>query len=401
MRLGVTIRFEKENIDTGRLSSEQTATIYAAFAQMESTNHSSNMRFSVKMRMEKGIFTPSSMPYGYRLNGLEPEIVPEEAEVVRHIFSSALRGQGHTDITRELNELGIQRGHNRERWHCSMVRYILSNRFYTGDSVWQKTFSTDSLPIRQVKNRGQKPQYHVEEDHPAIISREDFQRVQNLISVQRQQFYRGSEPSASIYTGRIFCGHCGCVCRRKVTRGVTHWICNRHNDSKALCPIPQITEAALTAATLRLHNKLALHGQELLQSLLAQLREIRELELRSNQRLSDIDKEIANITGQNLVLIRLKSKGCIDPALALSQADEMNRKLRDLRRLRRKVLAAADGDEQIQTTEAMLDYLDGVQWQTEITSELFENLVERITVVSVEEVKFLLLNGLELTERLV
>ena len=101
------------------------------------------------------------------------------------------------------------------------------------------------------------------------------------------------------------------------------------------------------------------------------------------------------------MLIRLKSKGCIDPALALSQADEMNRKLRDLRRLRRKVLAAADGDEQIQATEALLDYLETAQWLTEVTPELFENLVERITVVSVDEVKFRLLNGLELTERLV
>ena len=81
--------------------------------------------------------------------------------------------------------------------------------------------------------------------------------------------------------------------------GITYWVCNRRNDSKALCPIPQISETVLTAAALRLHNKLMLHGQELLQSLLAQLREIRELELRSNQRLSDIDKEIVNISGQN------------------------------------------------------------------------------------------------------
>ena len=160
-------------------------------------------------------------------------------------------------------------------------------------------------------------------------------------------------------------------------------------------------ETALTAAVLRLHNKLTLHGQELLQPLLDQLREIRERELRSNQKLSDIDKEIANISGQNLVLIRLKSKGCIDPALALSQADEMNRRLRDLRRLRRKVLEAADGDEQIQSTEAILDYLEAAQWQTEATPDLFENLVERITVVSAGEVKFRLLNGLELTERLI
>ena len=79
----------------------------------------------------------------------------------------------------------------------------------------------------------------------------------------------------------------------------------------------------------------------------------------------------------------------------------MNRKLRDLRRLRRKVMAAADGDDQIQSTEAMMDYLETAQWQTEVTPELFENLVERITVTSAEEVKFQLLNGLELTERLV
>ena len=401
LKLGVTIQFEKENIDTGRLSTEQVAAIYAGFAQMESTGHSGNMRTSVRMRMERGIFTPSSMPYGYRLNGLEPEIVPEEAEVVRRIFSSALRGQGHTEITRELNESGIQRGHGRERWHSSMVRYILSNRFYTGDSVWQKTYSTDTLPIRQVKNQGQKPQYYVEDDHSAIISREEFQRVQNLITAQRRQFYRGSDPSGSVYTGHIFCGHCGCVCGKKITRGITYWVCNRRNDGKEQCPIPQISEETLTAATLRLHNKLVLHGQELLQSLLDQLREIRELELRSNQKLSDIDKEIASISGQNLVLIRLKSKGCIDPALALSQADELNRKLRDLRRLRRKVLAAADGDEQIQSTEAILDYLDGARWQTEVTPDLFENLVERITVASADEVKFRLLNGLELTERLV
>ena len=401
MRLGVTIRFEKENIDTGKLSSEQTATIYAAFAQMESTGHSSNMRLSVRMRMEKGIFTPSSMPYGYRLNGLEPEIVPEEAGVVRQIFALALQGQGHTDITKWLNGSGINRGHGRERWHCSMVSYILSNRFYTGDSDWQKTCATDTLPIQQVKNRGQKPRYHVEDDHPGIIDREDFQRVQELIAARKERFYRGSTPSDSAFTGHIFCGHCGCICRKKVTRGVIHWVCNRHNDSKDLCPIPQIPEAALTAATLRLHNKLALHAAELLQPLLDQLRDIREQKLRSNSKLSDIDKEIANISGQNLVLTRLNSKGCIDPALAVSQADELGCRFRDLRRLRRKVLEAADGDEQIQSTEALLDYLEGAPWQTEVTPDLFENLVERVTVVSAEVVKFRLPNGLELAEGLV
>ena len=159
LRLGVTIHFEKENMDTGTLAFEQTAAIYAAFAQMESTSHSGNMRTSVRMRMEKGIFTPSSLPYGYRLNGLEPEIVPEEAQVVRRIFGLALRGQGRADIAQELNKLGVPRENGQKVWHESTIRYILSNRFYTGDSEWHKTCATDTLPIRQVKNRGQKPKY--------------------------------------------------------------------------------------------------------------------------------------------------------------------------------------------------------------------------------------------------
>lgn len=401
LKLGITIQFEKENVDTGRLSTEQVAAIYAAFAQMESTGHSGNMRTSVRMRMERGIFTPSSMPYGYRLNGLEPEIIPEEAEVVRRIFSSALLGQGRKSIAQELNELGVERGHGRKVWHHTTISYILTNRFYTGGSVWQKFCTTDTIPFQKVKNKGQQPKYHVEDDHPGIISREDFQRVQELIAQRRERFYDGAAPSRSPYTGKIYCGQCGSKFRRKICGGKVYWDCYRHNADKDRCPSHQISEERLTAATLRLHNKLAFHGQEILQPLLGQLRELRERELRSNSKISDIDKEIANISGQNLVLIRLKSKGCIDPALALSQADEMNRRLRDLRRLRRKVLEAADGDEQIQSTEAMLDYLEIAQWQTEVTSDLFENLVERITVVSADEVRFRLLNGLELAERLV
>lgn len=401
MRLGINIQFEKENIDTGKLTSEQVAAIYAAFAQMESTGHSSNMRTSVRMRMERGIFTPSSMPYGYRLNGLEPEIVTEEAEVVRYIFTAALLGQGRKSIAQELNELGVERGHGRKVWHYTTIHYILTNSFYTGDSVWQKFCTTDTLPFQKIKNKGQQPKYHVEDDHPGIISREDFQRVQELITQRRGQFYDNAAPSHSPYVSKLYCGQCGSKLRRKVCSGKAYWDCYRHNAGKDQCPSHQISETSLTAAVLRLHNKLVLYGHELLQPLLNQLQELRERELRSNKRLSDIDKEIANISGQNLVLIRLKSKGCIDPALALSQADEMSRKLRNLRRLRRKVLEAADGDEQIQSTEAILDYLEAAQWQTEVTSDLFENLVERITVVSAGEVKFRLLNGLELAERLV
>jgi DNA invertase Pin-like site-specific DNA recombinase len=109
LRLGISIHFEKENIDTGKMTSEQIATIYGAFSQMESQNHSNNMRISVRIRMEKGDYLSPSEPYGYRLEGRTLMIIPEQAEVVRRIYAAYLSGQGKDDIADELNKAGVPR----------------------------------------------------------------------------------------------------------------------------------------------------------------------------------------------------------------------------------------------------------------------------------------------------
>ena len=402
LRLGISICFEKENIDTGKMTTEQIAQIYGAFSQMESTNHSNNMRVSVRMRMEKGIFVPPSSPYGYRLAGRELEIIPEEVDTVKYIYRAYLNGQGVDDIACELNELGAVRGRGRERWYPGTIQYILTNVSYTGDMLWQKSFATDTIPFRQVPNRGQKPKYFAENCHPPIISREDFQKVQNLMALRRAQFAGNAPtPEASVYSKRIVCGDCGSICRRKVTNGKTYWVCNRHDAAKSSCPVPQVSEAEITAALLRLYHKLKEDGGKILTAVLEQLRELRERELRTNRKISDIDKEIAHLSEQNLVLVRLKSKGYVDPALYLSQQGEIEQKLRTLRRLRRRILDSTSEDAQIQDTEIMLDCLeDGPQRLEEPSPELFESLVRRIVIVSADTLKFTLLNGLELTERI-
>lgn len=402
LRLGISVSFEKENIDTGKMTSEQIAQIYGAFSQMESTSHSSNMRVSVRMRMEKGLFIPSSVPFGYRLAGQDLEIVPEEAEVVRYIFSAYLSGQGAVDITQELNRRKAIHRHDRELWQTSSVQYILTNVSYTGDMVWQKSFATDTIPFQQVRNHGEKPKYLVTNAHPPIVSKEDFQRVQALMALRREQFAGdGPKPQPSLYSKRIVCGGCGSICRRKVTNGKTYWVCNKRDDAKSNCPVPQVPETEITAALLRLYNKLRQDGGKILRLVLEQLQELRERELRSNRKISDIDKEIAHLSEQNLVLVRLKSKGYVDSALYLSQQDEIEYKLRQLRKLRRGILDAAGNDTQIQDTVCMVEYLeDGPAWLSEPIPELFESLVRKIVLVSADTVKFTLLNGLELTEHM-
>lgn len=76
-------------------------------------------------------------------------------------------------------------------------------------------------------------------------------------------------------------------------------------------------------------------------------------------------------------------------------------KLRELRKLRRRLLEAAGEDRQIHDTERMMEYLeDGPEWLDEVPAELFGELIERIIIISPERLKFRLLNGMELAENI-
>lgn len=152
----------------------------------------------------------------------------------------------------------------------------------------------------------------MENSAPAIVSRETFRLAQELRARRQAGLELSETPSSSVFSGRIFCGRCGSTFRRKKISGKTYWLCRRRDRGAEQCPVPQISEEKLAAACLRLWNKLTLHGPEFLRPLLNRLKELRERELRSNQKLSDIDKEIAHLSEQNLVLIRLQSNGYID-----------------------------------------------------------------------------------------
>ena len=397
LRLGISIHFEKENIDTDKMTSEQIATIYGAFAQMESQNHSNNMRISVRIRMEKGDYLSPSMPYGYRLEGRALVIIPEQAEVVRRIYAAYLSGQGKDDIAGELNKMGVPRTRGRTVWHPSTISYILTNISYTGDMLWQKSFATNEIPFRQVRNKGEKPKYYVENCHEAIVSKDDFQRVQALMESRQQQ--EAGTVSSTLLTKKIYCGNCGTLFRRKTVNEKVYWTCRKHDRDKDLCPISQIPEDQIITAILRMYHKLKRHRDQILSPILNQLTELREKELRSNRKINDIDKEIAQLTEQNLVLVRLKSKGYVDSALYLSQTGEIDFKLRELRRLRRRIMESTGEDKQIKSTEAMLDYLeDSPEYMRKLSEELFESLMANITILSETEMNINLYNGLMLKE---
>ena len=137
--LGVSVRFEQENIDTETLTTELMVSVSGSLAQQESVSISENMRMSYQRRMQRGEFITCKAPFGYRLvDGKRLEIIPEEAEVVRWMFRVYLDGYSMEWITAQLNLKGIPTVGGKNVWKEPVVCYMLSNEKYIGDKLCQK-----------------------------------------------------------------------------------------------------------------------------------------------------------------------------------------------------------------------------------------------------------------------
>ena len=138
-RLGVTVQFEKENIDTGTLTTELMVSASGSLAQQESVSSSQNIRMGYRRRMERGEFIANKPPYGYRNAGNGTmEIVPEEAEVIRWVYGSYLNGHSPRWIATEMNRRGIGKKYGESAWTKNAVTYWLQNEKYIGDALCQK-----------------------------------------------------------------------------------------------------------------------------------------------------------------------------------------------------------------------------------------------------------------------
>ncbi len=269
--MGIGIVFEKENINTLDADTELIITFMGAFAQSESESISKNVSWGKRQAMREGkaIYQYKRL-YAYQkgTDG-QPEIVPEQAEVVRDIYSRFLRGDSLRMIRDRLNRQGIPYLGGKE-WTISHIRSILTNEKYRGDVLMQKTFVEDCISKKVVKNTGQLPMYLVENNHPAIVSREVFNAAQSELarrnatkspSVKNQQTGQAHYTAQYALSERLVCGECGTLYRRCTwtSRGQKRivWRCvNRLDHGRKYChDSPTMPEEPLQEAILAALNK--------------------------------------------------------------------------------------------------------------------------------------------------
>jgi len=213
--LNIDVYFEKENIHTLYMNSEMFLTLYSAFAQAESESTSMNVKMGYRAKMKRGEPCGSIACFGlvYDKYNKEISIDEEKAKVVRKIFDYYLLGLGSSRICRKLEEEKIPSPSGTFKWHPSVIKSILTNVKYVGDIVGQKFYVENPLTHRCVKNRGQKPKYYKRDNHPAIIDRETWDKVQEIynnrsIVLKNGEVYCPKYSRRYHYSSKIECGLC-------------------------------------------------------------------------------------------------------------------------------------------------------------------------------------------------
>lgn len=392
--LGISVYFEKENIDTGEINSEIMLTIYSQFAQEESISISKNCRMGIKKRMMDGTYKLTSAPFGYDCVDGKLRIDSEKAEVVKQIFSWYVSGIGISEIAVRLNMLGV----HKEVWRHSTVRDILANERYIGDTLLQKQYTTDTLPFRAVRNRGEKEQYYIKGTHEPIIEKEVFLTAQKILSSRKNP--SGYTIEHSPFRGKICCGNCGSTFRRKVQTNFVSWVCKKHDKLASNCAIRQIREEEFCRAFIRLWNKLQAHYKAILVPMYRQLETLYEREKSSNVQLAELRKEISDIKQQIYLLTVLNSQGTLDGAYFKERTQELDRKLLNVQK---QLHADLDDEESERLAELrkLVGMFERAEPITDFDEIKFGQIVEKIIVLSETEISIGLIGGIGFTERIV
>ena len=396
--LGISVRFEEENIDTKMLTSELMVSVFGSLAQQESISISQNMRMSYQRRMEKGEFITCTRLYGYRIvNGSDLEIVEEEATWVRWIFAQYLSGKSSGWIAAELERREVPNKRGQVFWPPLTIRYMLGNEKYIGDALAQKSY-TAGFPFHSQRNHGDCTQYYTQYTHPPIISREDFQRVQALRQVRTTS--SGNTVAAYPLSRKIQCGVCGTVFLRKERKdGTAVWVCRRHHNHTAGCPVGRVQEENIYAAFVGMYNKLLKFQDILLGKALGQYDVLLQNLQRGNKAFGNLNHQIAEVSQQHYRLTQLHTLGSISGELYLAKQAELGERLKKLHQKRRAML-------QNDVVQAEIDRLEEIQTVLRENPEpiaafqqkLFDALVERISIDETS-IRFVLLGGLTLEER--
>ena len=411
-QLGIGVLFEKENINSLPPDSEFMITMYGAMAQSESESISGNIRRGRQMHAKVGTLkVPCHRLYGYKKDaGGKFCIIPEQAEVVREIYERYKDGASLRNLKDWLEENQIKTVLGTDDWSISVIKGILTNEKYCGDVLLQKTFCTDVISKKVVKNVGQLAQYYMPDHHEAIVSREQYNAVK--AEMARRSALRSPSKEAvtgrSCYTSkyalsdRLFCGECGTLYRRK-TRNVKgniyhEWRCiSRLEYGKKYChESPTLREIPLQRAILAAINS-AMSNKA---ALVDRIKNVVSLEFLPVQgqtmSLADIERRLAQLDEQFQSLLA-EAIDAENKEACNAQFAEILAEQTALKKQKEEILQSSADTDRICTRMKQAEEAieNTAQTITEWNENAVRQIVERVTVLSADEVLVRIKGGVE------
>ena len=248
--IGVDVYFEEQKIHSMSGDGELMLTILSAFAQEESRSASDNQKWRIRKGFENGELMCLRTMFGYRISKRDGiEIDPEQAEIVREIYTRVNRGDTLNSIARWLNRNGIQ-GAFGGKWNTPRVRDLVRNEKYTGNALLQKAYVNNHIEKKRVKNGGDLPQFFATETHPAIIDQSTFDEAQAALDRIAAAHPCKKRQERHAFTGMILCPACGKHFKRVLNHGLSRWSCPTFiKEGKAFCQSKKIPEEILMRLT--------------------------------------------------------------------------------------------------------------------------------------------------------
>ncbi len=414
--LGIAIVFEKENINTLETDTEMMLTIMSCFAQAESESISKNVSWGIRQSFKNG-----NVPMQYaRLLGYQkgdddkPEIVPEEAEIVKEIYRLYLDGMSLNMIVDRLNEKGLTTKGSNSPYRKEVVQRILTNEKYTGDALLQKTYVTDCITKKTRKNNGELPMYLVKNHHEPIISRADFNRVQEemarrsakrVIADKLTKGEQGKYSAKYALSELLICGECGSHYRRVTwtAKGFKEikWRCiSRIQYGKKKChSSPTVDEQALHRAIVSAINEFCEVKDDVAKVLREGITEVLDPNLNGSvqaaqQRIDELAHNIDALIKLATVLETAES--------AMSDIARFSEEMKTLREFieteKAKQMTAQRGSAEL---DAILERLENEDFtMTEYDDIAVRQLIENVTVESKDTITVTFKGGFEIRKDL-
>lgn len=398
--MGVYILFEKENIDTGKMEGELLLSILSSLAESESRSISQNETWSIQKRFRNGTYKIAYPPYGYDYIDGEMVVNPEQSEIVKWIFAEVLSGSSTTQIAKKLNARGIPTKRN-GRWTGHTIKGMIKNEKYTGDCIFQKSYSDERFTRH--RNNGERDQYFVANHHEAIISHEVYDAANAILERNGAEkgIYADSRKYQNRYcfSGKILCGNCGAVWKRRKISGDFGYACTTHIENKDACGMLSIREDSVMAAFTTMMNKLIFARAKVLLPYSESMKKVERAEYLDE--LNTIEEALEQNQQKRQQVTQLFTKGYLDPAIYAQQNDALIKQSEQLTAQKNAITArVSGGDKQKKALEDILHFTARASMMTEFDKALFTRFVDRVIVYSRTEIGFAMKCGLTLRERI-